>query len=245
MRSLLALALLLALPGCVLNRGRIEEPRRAVAVTTPDISRSMVYLARTDSGVIAVDLGYITAGGRVRAGLKQLGATPADVRAVFLTHSHRDHIRGWPTVRAARFYLAATEAPLFRGEAEHGDLPSRLAEALFANPYPLGDSLEVRPFARDTAVVLGTDTLRAFFIPGHTAGSAAYLFRRVLFVGDALAFSYLRGFGYAKRPYTVDWDQNRASVLSLWERTAPFQVDWVCTAHAKCARPAALRRKLH
>jgi glyoxylase-like metal-dependent hydrolase (beta-lactamase superfamily II) len=222
----------------------IREPGRAAAVTTPDVSRSMIYLARTDSGVIVVDLGWVGAGGRVRAGLKQLGASPGDVFAVYLTHSHRDHIRGWRTVRGARFHLAAPDVPTFTGRARHADLPSRLAAAIFPNPYPVHDALDLRPFSRDTSFVLGSDTLRAFLVPGHTAGSAAYLFRGVLFVGDALAFRYLRGFGYAKRSYTLDSEENHASVESLWSRVAPYRVEWVCTAHAKCARPAPLRHKL-
>jgi glyoxylase-like metal-dependent hydrolase (beta-lactamase superfamily II) len=80
-------------------------------------------------------------------------------------------------------------------------------------------------------------------MPGHTAGSAAYLFRGVLFVGDAIAYTYLWGFRLAKRAFTLDWERNRESVASLWRRVAPYRVDWVCTAHAKCARPDALQRK--
>lgn len=41
------------------------------------------------------------------------------------------------------------------------------------------------PFSKDTVFVFGRDTLHAFLVAGHTAGSTAYLFRGVLFVGDA------------------------------------------------------------
>ena len=71
----------------------------------------------------------------------------------------------------------------------------------------------------------------------------AYLVRGVLFVGDALSYSVFRGFALAKRPYTMDWEENRASVASLWERARPHGVEWVCTSHAKCARFEALVRK--
>jgi glyoxylase-like metal-dependent hydrolase (beta-lactamase superfamily II) len=239
----LALCALLG-AGCSVHVGGIQNAPSTTAVTTLDLAKSMIYLARTDSGVIAIDLGWVSAGPRLRAGLRRLGAAPGDVVAVFLTHSHRDHIRGWRAVRTARFHLSLSELPTFVGGASHADLSSRLSARVFPGLYPTeGDSLDVRPFAADTVFTFGADTLRAFTVPGHTAGSAAYLFRGVLFVGDALAYSYLGGFRLAKRPFTLDWEQNRRSVASLWERVAPYRVEWVCTAHAKCAPLADLRRK--
>jgi glyoxylase-like metal-dependent hydrolase (beta-lactamase superfamily II) len=244
LRRLLAIALGALLGGCSVNVGHIQDAPRATAVTSTDLARSMIYLARTDSGVIAVDLGWVSAGPALRGGLRRLGADTSEVTEVFLTHSHRDHIRGWRAVRGATFHLALPDLPTFTGGVGHRDLSSRVAAAVFPHAYPgETDSLDVRPFASDTLYALGSDTLRAFTMPGHTAGSAAYLFRHVLFVGDALAYTYLGGFRLAKRPFTVDWDQNRASVASLWDRVAPYRVDWVCTAHAKCARLDALRRR--
>jgi glyoxylase-like metal-dependent hydrolase (beta-lactamase superfamily II) len=245
LRSICFAATLLAvLPGCTVAARQLKAPGLATVVTTPDVGRSMIYLARTDSGVIVIDLGWVDAPARVRAGLRQLGAEPEEVTDVFLTHSHRDHIRGWRAVRGARFHLGIGDVATFLGRASLADRPSRLAAAVFPHAYPVRDSLDVRPFGRDTVYVLGRDTLRAFLVPGHTAGSAAYLFRGVLFVGDALAYHYLRGFGYTRRALTRDMKQNRASVASLRERVAPYRVEVVCTAHAKCARPARLRRKL-
>ena len=244
MRGLPLLALGALLGACSVNVGHIQDAPRATALTSTDLARSMIYLARTDSGVIAVDLGWVSAGPAIRAGLRRLGADTTDVEKVFITHSHRDHIRGWRAVRGATFHLALPDLPTFTGRVQHQDLSSRVAAAVFPRAYPgETDSIDVRAFSRDTLFVLGSDTLRAFTLPGHTAGSAAYLFRGVLFVGDALAYSYLGGFQLAKRPFTLDWDENRASVASLWERVTPYRVDWVCTAHAKCARLDDLKRK--
>ncbi|HEY0023937.1 MAG TPA: MBL fold metallo-hydrolase [Longimicrobium sp.] len=235
---LLAACLLasVAAAGCTTNVSNIEGPR-ANAIPTAYPWNSMIYAARTDAGVILVDLGWQNAEDALRRGLAQIGARPEDVTDVFLTHSHRDHIAAWPLVRHARFHVGAGEDALFSGRAGHADSPSRLAEIGIGNPAPWPGEVNVRAFQRDTMFVLGADTVRAFVVPGHTAGSAAYLFRGVLFAGDAVNRSYFTGFRPGFPIFHDDEHQNRASLADLFERVKPYDVQWVCTAHGKCARP--------
>jgi glyoxylase-like metal-dependent hydrolase (beta-lactamase superfamily II) len=232
------LAALLALAACTHGLRELQEPGRAVGVPTFFPSNSMVFAARTDSGVIVIDLGWAGGGDAVRWVLGRLNATEEDVTDVFLTHSHRDHVWGWKAVRGARFHLAAGEVPLFAGEARHPDVLSRAAEEVLGSRTPPPGTVDVRPFSRDTTFVFGGDTVRAFLVPGHTAGSAAYLFEDVLFTGDAVAYSYLTGFHGAERIFTADMQRARESVASLFERVRPYPVRLVCTAHAKCSRPS-------
>lgn len=240
-----AALLLAALSACTLNLRQLQDPPRSVAVATAYPWNSMVYLARTDSGVVAIDLGWYGANRSLRRGLRRVGAEPEEVTDVFLTHSHRDHIAGWRTVRRARFHVSTAEVPLLESAAHHPDLPSRAGERVAGNPAPWHGEVRVAPFSADTAFAFGRDTVRAFSVPGHTAGSAAYLFRGVLFVGDAVAYSYLRGFRPAFGVFTDDPARSRASLASLWERVRPYAPRWVCTAHAKCARAdSAFARKV-
>ncbi len=243
-RGLLAALLLAALSGCTFNLRHVQDPPRSLAIPTTHPWSSLVYLARTDSGVLVFDLGWTGAGKRLRRGLRRMGAGPEEVRAVFLTHSHRDHVDAWREVRGARFHLTEAEAPLFVGEARHRDLPSRVAERVFGRRGPRPGEVDVRPFGADTAFAFGADTVRAFLLPGHTAGSAAYLFRGVLFAGDAIAYNHLSGFQGAKRIFTRDFERSRASLASLFERVKPYDARWVCNAHGKCAavNPAFIRR---
>jgi hydroxyacylglutathione hydrolase len=228
------LALLAA--GCTLNLARIQDPPRAAAVPTAFPWESMEYVARTDAGVLVVDLGWYGSGKALRKALRRVNAKPEDVTDVFLTHSHRDHIAAWRQVPQARFHLFATEAPLFTGQERHRDLPSRVGQALLGNPAPWPGEVNVEPFSRDTAYVFGRDTLRAFELPGHTAGSAAYLFRGILFVGDALFHTVISGWGPARRIFTASGKLNEAALASLRVRAKPYRIEWICTAHAKCAR---------
>src|SRR5688500_9725774 len=99
LRPLIPLGFAALLGGCTYHLAELAEPGRAVAFTTTGPWRSMVCAARTDSGVMVVDLGWAGAGHRLRGKLRGLGVAPADVTDVFLTHSHRDHIAAWRTVR--------------------------------------------------------------------------------------------------------------------------------------------------
>jgi glyoxylase-like metal-dependent hydrolase (beta-lactamase superfamily II) len=136
----------------------------------------MIYAARTDSGVIVIDLGW-TGSEDVLASLTgRLGATPADVRFVFLTHAHRDHIAAWPLVRQARFIVGAAEIPAFTGDAHYAGWANKVGDELNEYPRPRADELVLVPVAADTTIPLGRDTVFAFPIPGHTPGSTAYLF---------------------------------------------------------------------
>ncbi|HEU0302833.1 MAG TPA: MBL fold metallo-hydrolase [Longimicrobium sp.] len=235
-RVLPLLAGLAAAGGCTMNLRQVEGPD-ASAVPTFWPYQSLVFAARTADGVFVVDLGWSRGGRALRRTLAAIGARPEDVTDVFLTHGHRDHIMGWPAVRHARFHLMQAEVPLFLGQLGHADLPSRAARAAVGDVGPWPGEVDVRPFSGDTAFVLGADTIRAFVVPGHTPGSTAYLYRGVLFAGDAISRPYHTGFGPGMGIFTTDRAANRAALASLFERIRPYDVRWVCTAHGKCARP--------
>jgi glyoxylase-like metal-dependent hydrolase (beta-lactamase superfamily II) len=230
-------ALLLAalLAGCTHHLGAVRPATEPIVTAWP--WNSVVYAARTGAGVVVFDLGWYGADGAIERGLARIGARPEEVAHVFLTHSHRDHIAGWSAVRQARFHLHEAEVPLFLGGLRHADVPSRAASALLPDPEPWEGELALRPFSGDTAWVLGSDTVRAFRVTGHTPGSTAYLFRGILFAGDAVHRTPLTGFGRALPIFTDDVAEAGTSLAALFERALPYGVEWVCTAHGKCARP--------
>jgi glyoxylase-like metal-dependent hydrolase (beta-lactamase superfamily II) len=238
---LLLVACALTVPfthGTDLLRSRGES-----VVTTTGMWASMIYLARTDSGVVVVDLGWTRAERALERGLARLGATPADVRLVFITHSHRDHVGAWRALRGATFVLAAAETAQFTGARPHRGAATRLVDRLLPPPLPRPGELQFRTFTRDTVFVVGRDTVRAYLVPGHTAGSAAYLIRGRLFMGDALNMRPFTGFRGARPVYSDDVQRSRASVAALWDRLPPETTRVVCTAHAKCARDGAALRE--
>ena len=211
------------------------RPDSSAVALTGGPGTSMVYLARTGDSVIAIDLGWWRHHGPITAALLELEASPDQVTDVFLTHSHRDHIGAWRLVRRSRFHLAESEKPLLLGSRSHDAWVPRWAERVKPSGLPAPDDIDVRAFARDTTFVFERDTLYAFVVPGHTAGSTVYLFRGVLFLGDAATHTPWGGFGRARRGYSDDVRVAAANLDSLWTRLTAHAVRYVCTAHAHCA----------
>ena len=231
--------------GCTKDLHLIDDPPNAAAGTTTGPWASMIYVARTDSGVIAIDLGWTGSERVLPQLLEQLNATTADVRFAFLTHAHRDHIAAWPLVRQARFVLGEAEVPAFLGEAGYSGWAAKMGDELNEYPHPKSGELTLVPVSHDTAVSLGQDTVFAFPIPGHTAGSVAYLFRGILFGGDAINWRPGSGFHGARPEFSDSIAQNRASLRALWARLPASRVRLVCTAHGKCAAAdSALRSRV-
>ncbi len=196
----------------------------------------MIYARGTPAGVVVVDLGWFDAPAALRRGLARIGARPEDVSAVLLTHSHRDHIGGWREVADARFFVADPELELLHGRREHGGWLARLGDRVWSPDLPEAGELRVRAFSSDTVLTFGTDTVYAFPVPGHTAGSAAYLVGGILFLGDGLSHSNLfGGFRPPVRRYSEDAGLARESLMAVLQRAQRLGVSTVCTAHANCA----------
>jgi hydroxyacylglutathione hydrolase len=230
---------------CTRGLESLQDPPNAVVVTTSGAWASMIYLARTDSGIIAIDLGWTGAEAALERGTRRLDATPTDIRYAFITHAHRDHIAGWQVVRGAHFVVGLEEIPYFTGAAQYLGLVPSSAERVSETARPKAEEISVIPVSRDTAFALGADTVWAFPIPGHTPGSVAYLFRGVLFAGDAVNYRPMAGFQGARPEMSDDPARSRASVAALWQRLDSTRARVVCSAHAKCGvNTAGLRQSL-
>lgn len=221
--------------GCSRAIEPLISPGESAVALTGGPNTSMIYLARTTDGVLAVDLGWWGSEAALTRALRDLGAGPSEVDAVFLTHSHRDHIGAWRLVRLAHFYVAAPEHSRLVGNTAHRGWIPELANRIMRSDLPSPGELNVHAFSRDTSFVLGTDTVRAYFVPGHTAGSAVYLIRGILFLGDAATYSPVSGFAPAKPGFSDDATRAAESLAQLWSRLPEGGVRYICTAHARCA----------
>jgi hydroxyacylglutathione hydrolase len=235
MRLLAALLALGIASACHRPVAHLKVPQQSAVALTGGTTTSMIYVARTSEGVLVIDLGWTGYRRPLKHALEELGVTNRDVRWVFVTHAHRDHVSAWRAFRSATFFLAEPEVPLFVGKKLPRAWIPRIADRLKPPGRPRAGEIALHSFNDDTTFVFGSDTLRAYLVTGHTAGSAAYLFRGTLFAGDAVSWATMGEFGPAMLQYS---DRPRAAdrnLARLWTRLPSGGVRYVCTAHARCA----------
>lgn len=177
----------------------LADGRVALVVERHGPVRIVVHLvALADGGVALVDAGMDPRAAAVRAALRARGLDDDAVRAVLVTHAHDDHAAGIAAFPRAVVHAADPDAAAL---ARGGRAVVAVAD---------GARFEV-----------GGTAFEAFALPGHTAGSVAYLVHGVLFLGDAaasIAADRLAPNGYA---YTADPDANRRALAALARRLAP------------------------
>lgn len=213
---------------------------------------SCSYLLRTAQGIWLFDAGMDSGGADMLSALAEMGASPQEVTAIFLTHWHNDHAAGAAALQAlsgAPVYCHALEIPfLSRATATRG-WRSRLADAcpewglfvlfkgMFGNAIPRAIE-RLSPLEAGDTPFAGLEVLAT---PGHTAGHLAYYYRpgRMLFCGDAIAV--LQGQPcFMARPITPDPPAARAAIVSCLAR----EIAWLCPGHRQplaCPTGEALR----
>ena len=140
-------------------------------------------------GVGLVDAGSDLDAKAILAALARMRKTSTDVRAIFLTHQHADHVGGARAFPAAHVYVFAPD----KNAVERRGI--RITRGLQD-----GERVEVS----------GT-TVEAFGLPGHTPGSGAFLVHGVVFLGDSAAAAYDSSF----QPNTITSAEPDEVVRSL------------------------------
>ncbi len=172
------------------------------------------YLLPSSDNVVAlVDCGNDAQATAILAALKKRGLGADAVRVILLTHGHADHTAGCHNFPLATVYAFAQDKGLALGtEHAHGPLTS------FSQTPPEKRTKVDQLLVDGESINLGTLQVRAFAVPGHTAGSAAFVANEVLYLGDSAGITSDGKLRPAPWIFTDDPAQNRAQLKGLAAR---------------------------
>ncbi len=166
-----------------------------------------------DRAVALVDAGNDPAATAILAALARRGLGPEAVTAVLLTHGDIDHVAGAPRFPAAPVMALGPDVALAEG---------RERRSLMKIVPPRASGLRVGRVLQDGETLdLSGIRVRVFAIPGHTAGSAAFLARGVLFLGDSAEITKDGRLAHGWWFSNSDTAQEEASLARLAARLAP------------------------
>lgn len=175
----------------------LPQPAGNVIIHTIKSRIANFYLLETGSGVVIVDTGFASAAPAALDKLIRLGYGPRDVRLIFLTHVHADHVGSAAQLRRATGApIALHRADAAKARAGFHTMPSGrgLGGKLFEHAFNgLHLKMSFEPFEPDlfmdensTLREFGLDA-RVLATPGHTLGSLSLVFPDgVSLIGDAM-----------------------------------------------------------
>lgn len=146
--------------------------------------------------------------------LDDRGLAPGDVTHVFVTHGHSDHLGLIPELSAPVFALAEERSRI--DEESEG-------------------AVQIDQVVEDGEVVpVGDTAVEVFAVPGHTAGSAAFLVNGVLILGDSALVNRSGELVPVAEKRSEDPEQLERSMRALAERLDPRadEVQWLAPAHS-------------
>jgi glyoxylase-like metal-dependent hydrolase (beta-lactamase superfamily II) len=201
------------------------------------------YLIEDGGAITVVDAGLPGLWTDLLRELDALGKSPADIKALLLTHGDVDHVGFAERLRREHevpVYVGAADAAEARGEVPKPDAPRdpiRIGPLVGFLWYGLTHGGMRRASVQEVTPIEGAGMLDVpgapvvVPLPGHTPGSVAYHVPTVdaIFMGDAMTTrSVVSGVeGPALGPFTVDPERALASL----EAIDGLAATWVLPGH--------------
>lgn len=183
-----------------------------VRIITSGSGSSVGIVPIGEGQVVLIDAGSDATGAPILADLEKRGLGADAVKAILFTHGHFDHIAAAGVFPQAQLLSLAPEVDLIAGlKKPRGPL------VRFFSVKPTG--LKVTSVLQEgEPLMLGDTTIKVFAMPGHTAGSAAYLINGILFLGDSADATDKGKLQSGHWIFCDDLKQNEASLRSLADK---------------------------
>ena len=213
MAVFIALALVMVLVFTFMNRmGPVDGQDVKGARVVVDGFSSVAVIPLSDRRVALIDAGNDESATAILRDLQRRRLGPEAVAAIFLTHGHPDHIGGLGQFPNAQVLALGAEVPLIEGRvAARGPLTRFF-------PVSATGFAVTRELHDGEVVTISGMPFRVFAVPGHTAGSAAYLVNGVLYVGDSADAANDGELIGAPWIFSDSQAENRASLVELARR---------------------------
>jgi hydroxyacylglutathione hydrolase len=190
------------------GKARIDAGQGLTGVLTRGYAYAWVL--RTPHGAALVDAGADPQGKELLEVLAAQGVKPEQVHTILLTHGHVDHWAAAHLFPHARVLAGPGEPALIRGEYPQKSLVGRLTRSMARPPLPA----KMEEVKDGQELDVDGEQLRAIHVPGHTPGSVMYLWRDVLFTGDALVHIH-KGLETSPSIFSEDNHEGRESLRKL------------------------------
>jgi hydroxyacylglutathione hydrolase len=180
-----------------------------------------------DKNVILIDAGNYREAKPILAALARRSLGANAVRAILLTHGDRDHTAGALAFPGAQVMALGPDVALAEGREARGIF--KLVGSPHWNGIRVGRKLSDGEYFSISS--LG---IRVFAVPGHTQGSAAFLIRNVLFIGDSAEVTKDGKLAPGRRLFTDSPAQNRTSLRTLAKSLVPYaaEIKAIAPAHS-------------
>jgi hydroxyacylglutathione hydrolase len=152
-----------------------------------------VYLIDTGSGCILIDAGAGLETEKMDAVIHNHGYELTDIKKIILTHYHGDHACGASRIQQAagcQMYAPAAEALAIQNGDETATSVALAKGGLYPADFIYPKSVDVAGLHEGDTVTLGSVTLTAYMVPGHSLCDMVLYGtidgRKCLFTGDAV-----------------------------------------------------------
>ena len=180
---------------------------------TPEIERFVyVYLIETEKGCVLIDSGVAGCETIIEQTVFTNGYEPSEIKAVFLTHAHPDHIG------TANYFREKYGAKIYASEGERlwiENIDLQFEKRPIPNFYALaGQSTMVDQVVKDGDRISLPDgnCIEVIGTRGHSADEVSYRIGNMIFIGDTVP---VRG----DIPIFIDLDATKNSFATLEKLT--------------------------